>query len=86
MHEMQTIVTDVRSVCLSVSMSQLLNYLAFTVRGSFDAAFVKLLCPLVIAATVRTEAGKLPVRDANQFDPANRFFTLVSVVWILMLR
>jgi len=45
MHEMQTVVTDVRGVCLSVTR---LNSAAHTVcAGSFGAAFAKLLWPLV---------------------------------------
>jgi len=47
MHEMQTIVTDVRGVCLSACLSRQLNQLSFTAQGSFDAAFAKLLWPLV---------------------------------------
>jgi len=53
MHEMQTIVTDVCSVCLS----QWLSYLGFAVQGSFSAAFAKLLWPGVIVAIVSTEAS-----------------------------
>jgi len=53
MHETQTIVIDVRGVCLSVSLSVCLtdtrlNSVARAVRaGSFGAAFAKLLWPLV---------------------------------------
>jgi len=41
-HEMQTIVTDVRGVCLSRGLCQQ------CVWGSFGAAFAKSLWPLVI--------------------------------------
>jgi len=54
MHEMQTIVTDVCGVCLSVCLSRGLNRrrrVRCTPRavctGSFGAAFIKLLWPLV---------------------------------------
>jgi len=48
MHEMQTIVTDVRGVCLSVCLSVChAAQLSFTVRESIGAAFAKLLWPLV---------------------------------------
>jgi len=51
MHEIQTIVIDVRDVCLSVypsvCLSRQLNKLGFTVRGSFGAVFAKLLWSLV---------------------------------------
>jgi len=50
MHEMQTIVTDVRGVCLSVRPS-ICHGAKFggecSVCGSFGAAFAKLLWPLV---------------------------------------
>jgi len=45
MHEIQTIVTDVRGVCQSVCHA---TQLGFTVRGSSGAAFAKLLWPLVV--------------------------------------
>jgi len=49
MHEMQTVVTDVRGVRLFISLSVMrLNRLGFTVRRSFGAVFAKLLWPLVI--------------------------------------
>jgi len=44
MHEMQTIVTNVHGVCLSVSH---VAQLGFSVRGSFGAAFAKSLWPPV---------------------------------------
>jgi len=49
MHEMQTIVTDDRGVCLSVGLSVMqLNLTAHAVSaGSFGAAFTKSLWPLV---------------------------------------
>jgi len=48
MHEMQTIVTDVRGVCLSVCLSRGSSRRRVQcVRGSFGAAFAKLLWPLV---------------------------------------
>jgi len=48
MHKMQTIVTDVRDVCLSVSQSVCLSrglsrQRVQCVQGSFGAAFAKLL-------------------------------------------
>jgi len=43
MHNLQTIVIDVRGVCLSVCLSR-----GFTVRGSLGAAFVKSFWPLAI--------------------------------------
>jgi len=49
MHEMQTIVTDDRGVCPSVCHAA---QLGFTVRGSFGAAFVKSLWPLVCYCSV----------------------------------
>jgi len=45
MHDKQTIVTDVRGVCLSVCHAA---QLGFTVWGSFCAAFAKSLWLLVI--------------------------------------
>jgi len=48
MHEMQTIVTDVRSVCPSVCLSVApLNSVAGACMGSFSAAFAKPPWPLV---------------------------------------
>jgi len=52
MHEMQTIVADLRDVCPSVCLSVCmpvtrLKSTARAVRGSFGAAFAKLLWPLV---------------------------------------
>jgi len=52
MHEMQTIVTDVRGVYLSVCPSVSLSVTRLTVRGSFSAAFAKSLWPLVSAVVV----------------------------------
>jgi len=46
MHEMQTIVTDVRGVCLSVCHAA--QSTRFTVLESFDAAFARSLWPLVM--------------------------------------
>jgi len=49
MHEMQTIVSDVCSVCLSVCLSVSTRLISgFTARGSFGAAFAKSLWPLVL--------------------------------------
>jgi len=50
MHEMQTIVTDVRGVCLSDR--PFVCHAAqggFTMRGSFGAAYAKSLWPVVFA-------------------------------------
>jgi len=44
MHEMQTVVTDVRGVSVRPLICLLLG---FTVQGSFGAAFAKALWPLV---------------------------------------
>jgi len=49
MHEMQTIVADVHSVCQSVCHTA---QLGFTVRRSFGAVFAKLLWPFVSLLTV----------------------------------
>jgi len=51
MHEMQTIVTDVRGVCLSVCLSCGCTLHAMS-TGSFGAAFVKSLWPLAIVVVV----------------------------------
>jgi len=50
MHEMQTIVTDVCNVCLSVYLSvmQLNSAVHAVCAGSLSAAFAKLLWPLVL--------------------------------------
>jgi len=56
MHEMQTIVTNVHGVCLSVRLSVCLSVchagaqLGFTVWGSFGAAIAKSLWPLFITS------------------------------------
>jgi len=49
MHEMQTIVTDVCCVCLSVCH---VAQLGFTVQGSFGTAFAKSLLSLVNAGMI----------------------------------
>jgi len=49
MHEMQTIVTDVHGVCLSVC--HMGAQLGFTVWGSFGAAYAKSLWPDVVLFT-----------------------------------
>jgi len=51
MHEMQTIVTDDRGVCLPVCLSHGSTRLLFAGVGSFDAAFAKSLWPLVVQVT-----------------------------------
>jgi len=57
MNEMQSIVVDVRDVCLSVcpsvSLSRGSAQLGFTVRGLFGAAFAKSLWPLVQLAAIQ---------------------------------
>jgi len=51
MHEMLTIVTDVRGVCLSVCLSRGLNRRKprAVCAGSFCAAFAKCLWPFVLS-------------------------------------
>jgi len=62
MHEMQTIVTSDRSVCLSVCLSVTqLNLAAHAMHvGSFEAAFAKLLWPFVHFAAVSTIVDQFP--------------------------
>jgi len=64
MHEMQAILTDVRGVCLSVSVTRLKSaaaravYVACLCAGSFGAAFVELLWPLVIVDVAVNRASQ----------------------------
>jgi len=54
MHEMQTIVTDVRGVCpyVSLSVTRLNSAESAVCEGSFCTAFAKSLWPLVRIVTV----------------------------------
>jgi len=76
MHEMQTIVTDVRGVCLSVCLYVTrLNSVARAVCvGSFDAAFAKLLWPLV-GVWPRT-VGETSVLPCEPMWLGNNYFHL----------
>jgi len=55
MHEMQTIVTDDRSVCRFVSLSQ--GSTRFHFAGSFGAAFAKSLSPLAYVCCISFQVG-----------------------------
>jgi len=57
MHEMQTIVTDLRGVRLSVCHAA---HLGFTERGLFGAAFAQSLWPLVICSCIGAVFSLLP--------------------------
>jgi len=50
MHEMQTIVTDVHGVCLSVCLVTAAQLARLHCAGSFGTAFAKLLWRLVVIA------------------------------------
>jgi len=71
MHEMQTIVTVVRGVCLSISLfvCHAAKLAARAVcEGSFSAAFAKLLRPLVVTylnAELRTVIVKVQWYNVN---------------------
>jgi len=78
MHEMQAVVTDVCSVCLSVCHGSTTIYLGFTVWGSFGTAFAKLLCLLLLLKAFYPVSDHLVIRHGDYlvsrctYDATNR--------------
>jgi len=66
MHEMQTIVTDVCGLSLSVclSVTRLNSVVHAVCAGSFDAASAKLLWPLVTVGVDVIQHGKTALHEA----------------------